>query len=541
MPQNVENILFEKFSIIDCLKKDDHAAVYLADHVYLNKKIILKVLNTGNLPDASILQRFKREARILAKIDNRYIIRVLDFGTSGEKFYISFEYFPSRNMRSFIKNTQLTDESKKDLAVQLFRGIAHAHANGIIHRDIKPENIFISDSLELKLGDFGLAKSLNENYATSDFSVMGTPCYMSPEQVLGEELASASDLFSAGIVIYELYTGKNPFLGNDVTDTINRVLRYGGTEELENLEQIPDEIRIIITGLLQKEASGRLVSAEKALEMLGDDYKSFTNEKISEKTAGRKTETNKKKNIFTGINNTAIRNYALVALIVLALVVTVLYAFYRNIYNQIASGVAAHKTDTIYIFRPSLPFAQSEKQQIAAGNEEEKNKKDGTAEKMNKPETAVKINSGQTGKIVRKTGKLFVICSPWANIYIDSVKMETTPLKGDLIVSEGEHSLQLVNPHFPSYVKKIYIHPEGRTEIKVNLDTLFGYLECKVNPWGEVFVNGRLIGQTPLQAPVKLTPGEYTVILKNSSFLPMEFRVKIERNKTYVLKHNFKN
>lgn len=539
MPENKTDILFEKFRVIDCLKKDDHAAVYLADHIYLGNKIILKVLNTSNLPESSMLERFKREAQILAKIDNRYIIRVLDFGTSGEFFYISFEYFPSRNMRYWIRNNSLASECKKELIIQLFKGIAHAHANNIIHRDIKPENIFISDAMELKLGDFGLARGVNDNYATSGFSVMGTPCYMSPEQVMGDSLTHSSDLFSAGIVMYELFTGHNPFLGADVNDTINKIIRFDDTQKILKIDELPEEIKEAVTGLLKKEKENRIASAKDVLKIFGENFSVNKEPAQSVDSSSVKNSTNGNIKEST-VKGKAFRNYLITVLLTIAVLTGLFLALNKNIYKKLFTETPPVKTDTIYIFMPSLPFPQNEKKRDTVKTTaeeklpltEEKNKNNEQKQPEKRPDQA---------SSVKRTGKLFVVCHPWANIIIDSAQAETTPLKGDIVLTEGEHWLKLVHPNYPVYSKKVFISADSRIEIKVNLDTLFGFLDCKISPWGEIYINGRLYGQTPLQSPIKLIPGDYNVVVKNTSYNSTEFKVKIQKNQTYVLKYSFKN
>ena len=202
MQHTSTDILFEKFEVIDTLKKDSHTSVYLANHIYLGKKIILKTLNTNELADKTILDRFKREAQILARLDHPNLIKVLDFGTYSEYFYISFEYFESDNLRKVIQRNNLSNESKINLVIQLLKALNIAHQNQIVHRDIKPENILVNSNLELKIADFGLALVKNEHILTQKSSIVGTPGYMSPEQIRGEDLISQTDLFSAGIVIY---------------------------------------------------------------------------------------------------------------------------------------------------------------------------------------------------------------------------------------------------------------------------------------------------------------------------------------------------
>ena len=235
IPNNASNILFDRFEIIDTLKKDQHTSVYLANHVYLGKKIILKTLSALELPDQTFLDRFKREAKILARLDHPNLIKVLDFGTAGDNFYISFEYFEGKNLRKIIKENNLSNEQKIYLSVQLFKALSIAHQNGVVHRDIKPENILVNTKLELKIADFGLAFVRDDLFLTHKSSIVGTPGYMSPEQIRGQELTPQTDLFSSGIVIYELFTGKNPFIGKDINDTINNILNFNIEKEIKEI------------------------------------------------------------------------------------------------------------------------------------------------------------------------------------------------------------------------------------------------------------------------------------------------------------------
>ena len=214
------------------------------------------------------LKDFKREAKVLVNINHQNIIKVLDFGTYNNYFFTSFEYFESTNLRSIIKGNKLTNEEKKKLVIQLFAGLDFAHKNQIIHRDIKPENILVSKSLELKIGDFGLALSINDSFVTSQFHIVGTPTYMSPEQIRGDKLTSKSDLFSAGIVTYELFTGINPFLGKDVNDTLNKIISWD-EKKLNNLSStLPVDIQYLILSLLHNDPDQRIEDASKVIEIL---------------------------------------------------------------------------------------------------------------------------------------------------------------------------------------------------------------------------------------------------------------------------------
>ncbi|MFA7229182.1 MAG: serine/threonine-protein kinase, partial [Melioribacteraceae bacterium] len=266
MSSLTSEILFEKFQIIEVLKKDEHAAVFLANHIYLSKKIILKVLNTQKLPDPSMVERFKREGKILAKLDHPNIIKVLDFGLSKEYFYISFEYIEGESLRNNLKTKTLTQEQKEHVMIQLLKGLDYAHKNQIIHRDIKPENVFIDNNLNVKLGDFGLALSAEDNFVTNPYSIVGTPSYMSPEQVRGAKLTPQSDIFSAGVVLFELFTGRNPFLRDNVSLTLNEIMAYDENEIMKQAEEQPQLIKDILFGMIRKNVGQRYESAEEILD-----------------------------------------------------------------------------------------------------------------------------------------------------------------------------------------------------------------------------------------------------------------------------------
>jgi len=513
-----EEVLFKKFHVVECLKKDDNSSVYLATNINSKKRVILKILNTINLVDGSILERFKREAKVLVNIDHPNFIKVLDFGTYDNYFFTSFEYFESNNLRSIIRENKLTNEDKKRLVFQLFTGLDFAHKNQIIHRDIKPENILISKNLELKIGDFGLALSINDSFVTSQFHIVGTPTYMSPEQIRGDKLTSKSDLFSAGIVTYELYTGINPFLGKDVNDTLNKIISWD-EEKLNDLSStLPADIQELIISLLHNNPGQRIGDASKVIEIL-------TNKTGRKGNRTHRKKKNKKKYLI------------LSSLLIIFLLILLIKQYY---YPPSSKTIIRSGNDTITInkiddkgkkenpsnetkikkdeLKPIIPISNSDEKQEPVVNQEK---------------------TIQT-PIIKKTGSLFVECLPWAYVYIDSSKADMTPLKNNLVLTEGEHLIELKHPNYPIYAKKVRISENGYTTLKINLDTLFAYLDCNVNPWGEIYVDGKLKGQTPLQSPIRIIPGEHHILLKNTEFEPKEYDIKTGQGQTYTIRYNFR-
>ncbi len=490
-------ILFDKFEVIDCLKKDTHSSVFLANHIYLGKKIILKTLDTENHPDKTILERFKREAKILAKLDHPNLVRVLDFGTFKNYFYISFEYFEGKNLREVINQNNLSDENKKHIFIQLLKALNIAHQNNVVHRDIKPENILLNNDFRLKIADFGLAMVSTENKITQDSSIVGTPSYMSPEQLRGEK-AFHTDLFSAGIVAYELYTGKNPLGGETVSDTVNKVLNYNESSNYFDYNFLPEDVRPAIKSLLRKKLRDRAKSALEVLDILG-----IEGEKYVPIRSGK----------FKLTESPFRYHYA--AIIILILLIITAYAYNHGFFRSDGSN---------FFSRPQL----KESNQI--------------------PDTPIvddKSNDSKQNSAIKESknkiteGKLFIECQPWADVYIDGKKIDTTPLKDYIELKLGRHKLRLVHPTFPPYEKSIYISGDKIESVSFNFYDIIGFLNCNVYTWGEVFIDGESKGITPLRNPIALFPGEYNLTIKNPKYGEVNDQVVISAKDTLNYKLNF--
>lgn len=519
-------ILFEKFEILDCFKKDASAAVYLANHTFLGKKIILKALNTETLLDEQMVERFKREAKILAKLEHPNIIRVLDFGMHQRFFYISFEYFESENLRVFLGKRESSVDEKKRLLVQLFQGLQYAHRNHIIHRDIKPENIFVNSDLHLKIGDFGLALSREDTMMTSQYSIVGTPSYMSPEQIQGEPLTAQSDLFSAGIVAYELFVGKNPFLGNDVNSTINNIIRFDEEKIFIEIRSLSEEMQHILERLLKKNANERLDKAEHVLELLRAKTES---ENILVAMQGKKT--GRRKKIFFLVTGTLLLP---------------LFFLLQN-RNQQTRETVEQKQPPSNLER-TKPDTEKTMSNGSLATRQEHSFQEGKNVSLQQPERVKKSEEGlrnepnvegKTNVAEQQWGELFVECLPWANIFVDSQLIETTPLNKNIVLSAGEHQILLTHPDFPTYTRTISIMPARVSSIKIHLDTLFGFLECNVFPWSEVYIDGKFFGHTPLNRPLKLFPGEHTLTFRNPKFPPTQQKIVVLQNDTLKIRHKF--
>ncbi len=505
-------ILFDKFEIIDCLKKDAQTGVYLANHVYLGKKIILKTLDTSKLSENSILERFKREAKILAKLTHPNIIKVLDFGTYHEFFYISFEHFESINLRELINKNNLTVEKKINLFIQLLNALKAAHKNQIIHRDIKPENILVNANLELKIADFGLALVSNEKSLTKNTSILGTPTYMAPEQINGEKTFQ-TDIFSAGLVVYELFSGVNPILGDEITITINNIINFDDEKLINAIEKLPFEVRPAIKSMLQKKVELRAKNVDEVL-----NYLNYQNAVVENK------EHKKNK---ARIHKAFLAAFPLVIILVLFLI----YQKDKVPVNFADQKIANHPNKEIIVpqeVKKTLPSIEMKTQKIESNKPLKNEKKEN-----------INGNNNLESKNALLPGMLNVDCFPWAEVYVDDKKIDRTPLQNDIMLSPGLHEVKLVHPDFPPVIKNLEIVSQKIDTIKVNFQDIVGYLNCNIYPWGEIFVDGKSIGITPLRKPIVLLPGKYTITVKNSQYESISRQITIIAKQTLNFDYNF--
>lgn len=225
-----------QYKILSSIGKGGMGEVWLAEDTRLHRNVALKLLPARFMTQASRVRRFEQEAQTVIALNHPNIVTLFDFGQSGDEFFMATEFIDGQTLRARLQSSERLPASEAiEIALQICHALTAAHETGIVHRDIKPENVMLRREGAVKVLDFGLAK-IHENPGgvfpdsessslTASGMVVGTISYMSPEQARGEKVDIRSDLFSLGVVLYEMLTGQTPFAGLTVSDRIASLLR----------------------------------------------------------------------------------------------------------------------------------------------------------------------------------------------------------------------------------------------------------------------------------------------------------------------------
>ena len=249
------------YRIVEKIGAGGMGEVYLAEDTKLKRQVALKFLPSHLCEDEDCRARFKREAQAAAKLNHPNIVTIHDVSEHQGRPFFAMEHVEGPSLRQVIRSKELSLEKVIDLALHICEGLSKAHQSGIVHRDVKPSNIVVDKEGRPKLLDFGLAAIKGTEQLTKTGSTLGTVGYMSPEQIQGKDVDHRSDLFSLGVMLYEMITGQIPFKAETEAATLNSVLN-DTPEPLSRFKSgVSDDLQRIVTKLLEKDPSLRYQSA----------------------------------------------------------------------------------------------------------------------------------------------------------------------------------------------------------------------------------------------------------------------------------------
>jgi len=258
-------LLNNRYEIIEHIGKGGMAVVYRARDVMLERTVAVKVLREDYSRDATFQERFRHEARAAANLTHPNIVTVHDFGLDKGQLFIVMENVPGTDLKSLLrKRGRFTPAEALPLIIQACAGIGYAHRAGLVHCDVKPQNLLVTPDMRLKVTDFGIARALSTIQPDEQSEIVwGSPQYFAPEQATGAAPSPASDVYSLGIILYELLTGTLPFQASSATDLAHLHLEAEPPPISEMLPEVPAALEQILLKVLAKEPAQRYRTADQ--------------------------------------------------------------------------------------------------------------------------------------------------------------------------------------------------------------------------------------------------------------------------------------
>jgi len=264
----INKIICNRYKILDHLGTGGMATVWLGYDTILDRQVAIKTFKI-DANDEDAVKRFNREAKAVTSLSHPNIVSIYDVENEGEFYYLILEYVEGMTLKDYmIKNPRIPIETIVHIAKQIAAGLSHAHQNGIIHRDIKPQNILMDDNLTCKITDFGIARAYGDTTLTQTNQMLGTVYYLSPEQARGNVATAQSDIYSLGILIFEMITGQIPFKGESAVAIALKHLQ----EELPDIDKyrdnVPQSVKNIVLQATMKNPNERYISSKELFEDL---------------------------------------------------------------------------------------------------------------------------------------------------------------------------------------------------------------------------------------------------------------------------------
>ncbi len=427
--------------IVEEVASGGMAVVYRAIQEPLGRTVAIKALKTSAAAEENVVTRFEREAKSLANLQHENIIHVYDFHHERGAMFIVMEYVQGIDLYDLLEKCgRLPYEVAAILAMQVARAMDYVHYRGIVHRDIKPANIMIARTGGVKVMDFGIARDTSFGDLTEAGTGIGTPAYMSPEQVLGDKLDSRSDIFSLGVVLYQMVTGKKPFVEDEKKSAMHKI-RLEKHESARSVNpEVPRELNNVIDRCLEKQPRDRWRSAQHMVMAL----ERFLAKHVEMNHHARLVMFLKSQGVITELEAEQYLNPAALGAGGGALQQPNLQA--RNV---VRAGIVAHGVTlgVLLLFLGLIHVA---------------------------PLGATPRSSPLLYK-EQQRGYIRVDAHPWARIFVDGKPVGVTPMAKPLELSEGPHTIRFDHDWYQPIEHKLVVTP-GTPETSTPLSIDFAKL-----------------------------------------------------------------
>ena len=473
------------YKILNKIGEGGMALIYKAVQPSLKGTVVVKKLKD---PNREIINRFKKEALLSASFHHENLVAIYDFLYTKRSYYLVMEYVDGEDLRTIIDYmAPLPAELAGLLILEIVHGLEYTHARNIIHRDIKPGNILVSYGGDVKLIDFGVAKDDVSTRLTLTGMIVGTPAYMAPEQANGEPLSATSDLFSTGILLYELLTGIKPFIGENNTEILAKIVRNKYIPAHRINPEIPRPFRKIIKKAIHKDQKHRY---QNATEMINDLERAISWQTRSTKKTviGRFLKDLDKTRETSGTDSIKMQVFAAMP----------------------SWGWTIFRTALGMLIAWLLLFQ------------------------------GIRFNERQLGYV-----ELHGHADNYA-VQIDKADAKSLPSKRAIFgpLMKGMHSIRVFRPQTPGvFVADININAQDTCRVNVPKVTVSDSAQISIisEPWGaQVFINEQLFGRTPIDS-LRLAPGTHMLRFNKVDFLPRTVNLELESGQFYAFQFKLQN
>ncbi|MFW5735867.1 MAG: Stk1 family PASTA domain-containing Ser/Thr kinase [Halanaerobium sp.] len=306
-------ILNNRYKIIKEIGSGGMAIVYSARDTLLERRVALKMLRPEYKSDDEFIDKFRQEARAVARLSHPNVVSIYDIVVDEERIYLVMEIVEGKNLKDLIKEKgKLSIAESLEIAGQIAAALSVAHGNQIVHCDIKPHNIILNDDMEVKVTDFGIARAVSNSTVRVTETVVGSAHYFSPEQAKGGEIKAYSDIYSLGVVLYEMTTGELPFHGDSPISVALKHIQQQPVEPAQINNDIPDEVNSLIMKAIAKEPADRFQDAYEMRQQITYCLKNLKKDKKTRKKDEFNADETKvlKKSDFSYLNNSKDENKA---------------------------------------------------------------------------------------------------------------------------------------------------------------------------------------------------------------------------------------
>ncbi len=568
------------YQILNTIATGGTAVLYKAIQTSLDRPVVIKRLHAHLIADPNFTRRFELEAKSAASLDHENIVRIIDFGSANDNYYIVMEYIDGPSLKDVLSaRPVLGEELTLLIAREICMGLDHAHQHGIVHRDIKPANIMITSEGQVKITDFGLAKlHQSQTQQTVASTLLGTPLYMSPEQAIGESIDGRSDLFSLGTICYEAMTGTQPFLGENYAAVIQSIINGTIPPPSRIREEIGPQAEAIVMKALSREPGKRFRTAGEmahAIEAyLGQEKILGIRDKLKRLAAGEEAAVShaaapKARRARRRVLPAAVAVVAIGA----ALAIGVLPGPSARIHSWIEALRAVHPV------APSIEVmtaAQGEAPGFSMTPLEESDANDTStaAPAEGPPATAPAVDSVQAPPTVtdrvpadaqpapaaekpaepappatapassgnrksetqaEESGYVQISVDPPSEIVIDGRTRAVGEALESLELIAGPHEVVCRHEGYRDYTETITVKRGELSRRSVVLEAITGFISIETPHGAQMFVDGVFKGTTPLGEPISISPGTHQVELKKIGFRPWKNSVYVPPNETLRL------